>query len=119
MGATERGMCREERETMYLRGGGGGCIKKSIVRREERLCVSEGGGVYMRKSIVRWNIKCVSRWVLVALSSDIDFTRSVERKKRGGGILFIQYNGEFTQSSPFKWRKICVYIYTVQSGLFF
>ena len=49
MGATERGMCREERETMYLRGGGG-CVyeKKSIVRREERLCVStkRGGGVY-------------------------------------------------------------------------
>ena len=32
-------------------------MKKSIVKREERLCVSkggEGGGVYMRKSIVRW-----------------------------------------------------------------
>ena len=29
-------------------------MKKSIVKREERLCVSKGGGVYMRKSIVRW-----------------------------------------------------------------
>ena len=73
---------------MWWRGGGGVYEKINSEKGRETMCLNkEGGGVYMRKSIVRWNIKCVSRWVLVALSSDIDFTRSEERK-RGGGVFY-------------------------------
>ena len=47
MGATERGMCREERETMYLRGGGGVCMKKiNSEKGRETMCLKRGGGVY-------------------------------------------------------------------------
>ena len=63
----------------------------------ETMCLREGGGVYMRKSIVRWNVKCVSRWVLVALSSDIDFTRSEERKRGGGYSIHTIQWGIYTE----------------------
>ena len=54
--------------------------------------------------VVNCCVECVSRWVPVALSSIIDFTRSEnERGEKGGGgsIHTIQW-GEFTRRGPFK-----------------
>ena len=47
--------------------GGGVYMKKSIVRREERLCVSKGGGVYEK------------------INSEMEKERLYVSTKRGGG----------------------------------
>ena len=54
-------------------------MKKSIVKREERLCVSKGGGVYMRKSIVRWRKR--------------DYMSQQRGGRGGGGEKEVEYLG--------------------------
>ena len=49
-------------------GGGGVCMKKSIVKREERLCVSKGGGGVYEK-----------------INSEVEKERLCVSTKRGGG----------------------------------
>ena len=65
--------------------------------------------------VVNCCVECVSRWVPVALSSIIDFTRSEnERGERGGGGLFTQYNGgNLHRGVLLNWEKH-MRIYTVR-----
>ena len=61
------------------RGGGGNVLRDSVES--------------VTQVVVNCCVECVSRWVPVALSSIIDFTRSENERERGGGGLFTQYNG--------------------------
>ena len=57
-------------------GGGGVCMKKSIVKREERLCVSKGGGGVYEK-----------------INSEVEKERLYVSTKRGGGEKEVEYLG--------------------------
>ena len=65
--------------------------------------------------VVNCCVECVSRWVPVALSSIIDFTRSENEREGGGSIHTIQW-GEFTQRGPFNWGKTHAYIHSTRGA---
>ena len=88
--------------------------KRQLVQKEK------GGGVNVlcdsvesvTRVVVNCCVECVSRWVPVALSSIIDFTRSENEREKGGGSIHTIQWGEFTQRGPFNWEKH-MHIYTV------
>ena len=58
--------------------------------------------------VVNCCVECVSRWVPVALSSIIDFTRSENERgeKRGGGECFYSHNtGNLHGGVLLNWEK--------------
>ena len=78
----------------YKRGGGGNVLCDSVES--------------VTQVIVNCCVECVSRWVPVALSSIIDFTRSENERgeKGGGGVLFTQHNrGNLHGGVPLNWEE--------------